>query len=978
MNDTQELTGRPGVRPQLGDVKTAVVARVNDHVAAPAAVNTDLLGLVNGLQQLNPELTRLANNHLAEGRAAAMDAARADAYKAESPRDALTGDPVPVPENVPPAFGEVYRDGFRNVLTQRAAVETVNGIEAAYSSQKDTPDFNVKTFLAEEQRKALAGLSDPSQVAAMGRHLDETKARILAADNQRMVLRHEVEKKQTMAQLAINAMKPDDTPDGLFQKANWLVDQGAAIQVHPEDAVKSVLERVTAMSMDAEGKPELFDLFDKPNAEGRTLRMLAPELGNTIDAAKQHARGLRDKATMEATEGDRFEVYAKLDKMVDTTPELVTPELVKPYMGKFGLSAEKAASYLNHARDAMARKQLTGEAMQAYDMGMLGRYEPGVQQKVLEAKLGPALNATWATFAGAGNATPEQRQVAVQSLAEQIIQAHSQARATVPVDALARLVTSTATSLPDPQGPSPQFQAVAALHRALSGAPQYRDMYFKSDTEDVVRTYNALVNEQHLDPNTAYQKAYLLNSPAEKERMAAKAMDPAFAKDVAENAKKFVEGATFWRLFGLFNGRPQNDAQVGDWAVSQMKTFWKQNPHLSQAEVEDKVGRLVRENWVMDGESRQAIKVPVAAAGPLTQAAFTDYTKTITETLKKQGNFPDGSYIHYAPTSDDGVYSVEVWNGSMVRTMPEPVQLGKLVQRYNTKSNLQKDEAQLINDTILKLRKGEDTQLLDPKLVYKGKSAGFISSEDARLLNTQYLRSTFKDPHGATGFDLGNPSGDNTLENARGALKIDPKLTAKTALDLAFKSGLNAPTHLDLAASLVATREGVSLAAYEDPARGAGLNIGAGYNLRANAATVDTDLKAVGVPQERLGDIKTGKASLTPEQAKMLTQLAVKRYEGQVQKVAEGVKPGLWSTLTPQQRAVMIDVAYQTGDASQYRKAWEALAKGDKASFQQELKTFYTPKGGTQKVEDRRSLDLRSSMLQGPSAWKARLMVASK
>lgn len=975
MNDTQQLAGRPDFRPQMGTAKSSVVARLNDHSIAPEAGSSDLLGLVNGLQQLNPELAKVYNQYTDAAREETADKFKANAYKVQNPRDALTGNaPITVPEDVPPAFGPMYVEGFKNVLAQRSALEVSNDIESKYMDQRDLPDFNAKAFLDDEQRKALAGLTDPTQIETMGRHFDEVKARLMAADTQRLVRQHEETRKSTMAELTTNALKPDQTPQELFEKAQWLVDQGAAIQVHPDTSIKAVLDRVRSMSMDAEGKPELFDLFDKPNADGRTLRMLAPDLGDAIDVAKQHARTLRDKATMEATMGDRFEVIRTLDKLVDENPDKVTAEVVKPYIGKFGLSEEKAASYLNQARDKLAHKQLFNDAMAGYDQGILGRYEPGIQQKVLEAHLGPTITAAWRVFSGQGAADPATRQATIQSLAESIMQAHSRARATVPVDGLKGLVTSTISALPNPEGPTPGFQAVAELHKALSANPQYRDMYFKGDADDLMRTYNTLTTVQHLDPQTAYTKAYLLNSPEQKEAMAAKAQDPTFIKNVEASAKKAVEGSTMFSLWGLMNGRPQNDSEVGAWAGAQIKAFWKANPHLSEEDVQDKVGRMVRENWVMDGVSRQAIKVPTELSGPNTQAAFTDLTKTLVQKYKSAGSFPPGSYIRYAPMGDEGTYKIEVWSGSRVESRGV-VGASDLIRQFNVKSNLQPAEAQQLRDAVRAVRNGEAVPSLDPQLVAKGVSAGFIDPWDKRLFDMHLNKGTFQP---SNMIDLGDPTGDSTLENARGFAKIDPKLTAKTATELAFKDGQTAPHHLDLAASLAATREGISLTAYTDPARGAGLNIGAGYNLKANATTVAEDLKAVGVPENRVEDIKRGKASLTPEQAKWLTQLAVKRMEPQVQKVAEGVKPGLWNTLTPQQRAVMIDVAYQTGDAGQYRKAWAALSRGDKVSFQHELRTFYTPNGTNAKVEDKRSLDLRASMLQGPSAWKARLMVASK
>jgi GH24 family phage-related lysozyme (muramidase) len=126
-----------------------------------------------------------------------------------------------------------------------------------------------------------------------------------------------------------------------------------------------------------------------------------------------------------------------------------------------------------------------------------------------------------------------------------------------------------------------------------------------------------------------------------------------------------------------------------------------------------------------------------------------------------------------------------------------------------------------------------------------------------------------------------------------------------------------------------------------------------------------------------VADVQAGKASLTPDQVKALTKLTVKRFEPQVINAANAAKPGLWDTLTPQQKAVMLDVAYQTGDPGSYTKAWAALAAGDNKAFQAELKTSFTNQKG-ERVEDTRALDLRSSLLLGPSAWKARLQMAAR
>lgn len=980
MNDNQALTGRPQAAPTLQAQKLTPVARVNNHMAAPEAVNSDLVGLVQGLQALNPELQKYGNAQRQEERVTRVDQAEAAAYKVDAPRDALTGSEVPIPKDLPPAFNEMYGIAYKRILTQRAASQVVTDISTEYANLKDTQGFNAKAFLQEHRQKALAGLTDPQQVEVMGKHLDEVGQRVQAADNQRLLIQHQENSKATMGQLALTNLVPGQSPEEMLDKANYLVAQGATIQVHPSATVKTIVQRLTALSRDKQGLPELFDVLDQPNAEGVTLRSLAPDLSNEIDVAKEHARNQRERRIHEETEGNRFGMRVVLDNDLDTAPATITVDRVKGMVGKNMLTAEQGASYVNQARDRMAHMALGNEAAQAFDEGILGRYEPEVQKKVLEQRLGPVITATWKTLMGGPEVPAAERQAAGQQLAEAVLQAHSKARASIPVEALTRLVGTAVTAMPDANGPSSAFLASAALYKALGGAPQYRDLYFKGDTADIMRSYTTLQDSFGRDTKTAYERAYISNSPEEKERMAKRVNDPAFLTEVEDTARKSVTGASWMRLWGGaagFNGRPQNDTEVGTWVSAKVKEFWKANPQYSREEVIDRVETMARDNWVMDSTTRRAIRVPPSMGGDRTAEAFSDFTQAQLEAYRKKGSITADSTIRYAPIGDTGMYVIQAVDGSMEKSMGQ-VSIQEVIRRYGVKTNLQPEEAKKLRQVALDLRAGKPIGEVDPVLLAKGRSSGFLSRTDIGRIDIQQNRTLMDSLKGTTQFDLGKPTNSNTFLAARGPVKVDHKLTASTALGLLEPgNGIPLPDHLNLAASLVAAREGVVLGAYQDPAHGAGQNIGTGYNLKANAATVDADLKAVGVPPERIPDIKEGRAGLTPDQAKWLTQLSVKRFEPKVKAVAEATQAGLWDKLTPPQKAVMVDVAYQTGDASQYKKAWASLAKGDTEAFRTELKTFYTNQA-KQRVEDTRAMDLRSSLLQGLPAWKARLSVASR
>jgi GH24 family phage-related lysozyme (muramidase) len=133
---------------------------------------------------------------------------------------------------------------------------------------------------------------------------------------------------------------------------------------------------------------------------------------------------------------------------------------------------------------------------------------------------------------------------------------------------------------------------------------------------------------------------------------------------------------------------------------------------------------------------------------------------------------------------------------------------------------------------------------------------------------------------------------------------------------------------------------------------------------------VQADLRRAQVPEERIQAVIDGKADLTKDQAQRLLQVSLPRYETQVKEVANATSPGLYDRMTPQQKAVMLDVAWQVGSTDQFKKAWAALASGDMASFTNETKVFFTDRSG-EKKEDTRRNNLRASMLSGLSHWEA-------
>jgi hypothetical protein len=164
--------------------------------------------------------------------------------------------------------------------------------------------------------------------------------------------------------------------------------------------------------------------------------------------------------------------------------------------------------------------------------------------------------------------------------------------------------------------------------------------------------------------------------------------------------------------------------------------------------------------------------------------------------------------------------------------------------------------------------------------------------------------------------------------------------------------------------ALITQGEGVVLKASPDPAGGAGNNIGMGYNLNANKATMAEDFRRAGIPPEANAAIAAGTRSITEEQAQRLLQITSPRYAAKAQAEIEKRYPGMWGKMTSQQHAVVTDVAYQVKDFSKFGPSIDALVSGDQARIDAAFKVNYTDHSGVTREDTRRNT-LRANMLKG-------------
>ena len=955
-------------RPQVGGgakgaPQVAVAAQPGNYVSALPAPNAELQGLVEGLSALNPALAQFAQQRAAEGhRDAALEGAAA-AQRAEAPRDALTGAPLSVPSGVPPAYGESFLGAMREGLAQRTAVQ--NKLEAAkeYFNVKDDDGFNVTQWLAEKRQGALAGITDPRAQAIIGQHFTQLEADIAQEAERERIKRAEEVKVETASLWAADMFTPDLDSKRLYENFGVFQERAKALHITKKEASQYLLLQLTGQSSKLGGAPELFEVFDVKDAEGYSLGERNPALAAHVAQAKEAAKRHRDGALQKANEHANAKILARYETDIDDNPASVTMDRLLNDFTEFGAlgSAKEVASMWGRAQDKLRAQAGTQQLATFFDKGELWRLEPGQQNKIMDARMGGLIEEL-----SAANRDNDLGRVA--GIGARVLQLHTKGGATVPFDQLKGFVKHLVTTLPDKEGPNTAFGAAAELYKALSGAPQYRSEYFGDDVSKVLDGYIAASNAG-TDSKTAYVQAYQAVSPEAKKAAEDYVNTPEFKKRMAGEARKWVEGSSRWpRILGG-NGRPENVSVVGAAVSTEMRSWRARNPFATDEQAEDYAEQWTAKNFVLDTTSNVAVKMPPGYSAPAVQEALSAFSAEAAKRLALGSRTDVHWVVQYVPVGDQGDYHAVAFNGSASQVIG-PVSLRTLLAAQRAKKVLSEQENAALGAMRAGLRSGQ-LPAIDPQLLAKAEALGVLRADERRTYKDAAQRQLMDRLNGIPKMTLGQPSFDNLQFVPGRGNKVDNALTARVARELMADTRMGMTAyHQSYAASLISMGEGVMLETYEDPAQGAGRNIGMGYNLTANAATAPADLKRAGVPDERIREVLDGKRRLEPDQAKRLLLVALPRYEKQVQEVAEATSPGLWNRMTPAQKAVMIDVAWQVGSADKFKQAWGALAANDMPRFADETKVFYTDRSGAKKEDTRRN-NLRASMLAGLSHWEA-------
>lgn len=939
-------------------------------------------GLLEGLAVLNPVLRGFAQQQMDYAGAAAEVAGQRAGTEADlSKVDPNTLDQQAAPESVPAAFSDRYVAGLRSAVGERIAIKAKQDMWGSYLAQRHDENFDAESWMTQWKNEQFAGISDPVVRDSIARHhneavtairddqikLADARRRDLALGSAGMIIQNAVSPTMSAADLHsayVNEVQPKVL--GLAQFTRKEIAQMFLGQVH-------------AASIKAGGAPELFDaLTSFTDGDGMTVAARNPEIAPQIEQWRQQAIQHRDERLKLASEDDQARDGLDIAGTLRSNPAVLTDEVLISRMGRYGSSIHNHQDVLRiaAARDKAIGDQVAVAQATALARAGLGSFiqDESIKKLVISNETMPARNALLAGISSAASAlnapnlTAQQRADAVTGLSQQaavvadkLVAAHSMIGAGEADAGLKGMFTALTQAVPAKDGnPPPNFQMLSEVYRSLPDG--LKQLYASDgDTRRLLETYSRARNNE-ATPEAAYAAAYRAVSPEGKAYREARLKDADVQDKIKQLSSRGPEGAMRWLGWVPFtNLQPKNEGVVAAGMQQEAMQAIQDNPDISNDELKAHLTGWVEKNYVLNRSSGIATRLPPSMNGPETRKALTDYLDTLDTNLRIKDR-PGGTWAHaMVPDNlEQGTYKVFETEDGVLKGLVGSVSLKAIQQAYAAKAALNPQDKQQLGAVQEKLNNGTFTPAdaeTYAQAIGKARSLGVLPKGfDDQLLKARQgaLQQRMND---TPQLSVGAPDNANILDQRPG--RPNPQTTADAA-----QRFLSIPGYKGMALALVTMGEGMSLTRYADPGKGAGDNIAMGYNLKANLQTAPEDLRRAGVPPERISDVLSGKARLTPEQAMALTQVALPRYEAKAASAVNSVQPGLWDRMLGPQKAVLIDLAWQTGNPQQFQRAIDALVKGEPQRFADETRVFYTNQAG-QRVEDKRRNNLRAHMLAG-------------
>jgi hypothetical protein len=706
------------------------------------------------------------------------------------------------------------------------------------------------------------------------------------------------------------------------------------------------------------GMPEIFDAADIPGPGGQSPARANPALALKVSRARIVAAAKADKIIKEDTLVRNNSTWLAFNKAIKNEDwDSISDDVLMQHVDKSDVfnSFKDMQEFMDKRDKARYGSEQTKAGIHSYQSGDAAFLDPKVAKAAYDQITAPFEKSVMENL---GKPGPE-AEAAVLSGFTNILRTAERGKVGHINEALKNRIEAFALAVPKEGAPPPtDFLQMAKVYESLRESnPTLMAKYFDNDARDLFESYVGDESRQMNAP-AAYTMAYRSISAEEKKRVEQLFKnDPTLEQKVGKQAEFALRSFTDRFKAKWMGNFPTNVDAVHADAALQLRQLLMKNPGLDPGKAGDIIAKRFEESYVRDPESQLFIKVPVGMASQSTADAISDFTKLLKKEWSIDGASPD------LMIAGDRNGNLRIQTVSPQRDITVP--LSALVQDHSFRNNLQ--DTDLTNIGVLR-QKVKDGSLT------KADVDGMSGTID-KLKGMDKLTREERDAIGAANFVPSRRSPKDMYRARIAPLKITNDYAGTSAVDtFKTKPQLDNKNEVaqafmargDTAGALTAMGEGVALTAYGDPAEGAGLNIGLGYNKNGNANTWVSDFKAAGIPPEKNDDIWNGKASITREQAMRLYQVSAKRYAADAEKAyGEG-----WQALPANQKAVLLDLQWQVkGGIAKFPKAIAAFKRGDMETAAREIQVFYDGPNG--KKADVGRTSLRSNMLAGPNSFLA-------
>lgn len=969
----------PEARP--AQQSTQVVAAPTNGLISPS--ESEFTQIAQALGSIHEPLRALHEQQDAEANRLAAREGAAAAVREQNP-GIVADNPEPPPTSVvPPAYASTYAQAYRKGLGQRLGQQNHDDYLSEFSGQYQNEGFDKKSFDSQWRTRALSGVTDPVLTAEIGDSMDRAQT---AASSEWTVLQQKRlgEQRGSMLASGMSAIDENTSPSQAMEAYQRLATDHVARGGTRSEAGQFLFDQMAGLSAKLGGRPDVFAVFDQevPGLGKKLVDVMGPGMKDKVYSEMHTAEEMQKRTTNEhnqAQRGTDLDLIHKYttDGTLAKMGEEERATWLKQYMGPTGaLTPTSYAEVQMEVRKTLSAQQDLAHVIDTLDKGGGAILSPDVAKKGIDYSLSQpmgdaGLSVKQALFASIQD--PQNNGKFFEPAVRAAINANVHGGVAFPDEMVKRLIDSTALAIPQPgSDTSPQFQGISRLYAKLEQESKpLLNAYFDDRSRQIFGSYNRATVEGQIDSRTAYSQAYASVDPDNVKAAEDRFRDPGMRTAVSDTVKGAMKGLfapgngawspRFWPGSDMLGMRPDTGAMEKS-SYDEGINYKKLNPWVSDDGLMQHIKSWTEANFYYEPKSNQYVQIPPALNTPSTQEAVANYLSIISD---QPGNKDMNPRLLY---KGNGTYDLFFTPNGVPTKVSDNVRLESLVALQSAQKGFNDDERGALSALRSKVLDGTATQedlAKNSLVVSKARSAGLWSDTVQQKADAIMVKrasaavSTKLEPALFTAGHRGD-------FNPAAAIKPNGSLTTPIAQQFVQQG--------NLAGALATMGEGARTVAYKDAA---GHNtIGIGYNLNANAGTINDDFRRAGIPVEQIEAIKAGKLQLTTDQVVRLYQAVQPRYEAVAQKGVEARYPGEWPKLGANVKAVLTDLAYQTGDVGQFKDGLDRLFKGDLSGTGLEAK-YKSKATGTYTIDQRRHT-LRTAMLSSLTLFNSLLTHAAK